>query len=231
MTSYAMHAQTHVGTLPAGTRGFDCNAPVTPAVAARFRAAGYRFAIRYLRRAAPNAFDLTSIEVATLLTAGLGLMAVQHVALPGWTASAALGRTYGNTAVLEARGLGLLPGTTVWLDLEEVDPACEAQAVIDYCNQWHTAVERAGFTPGLYVGVGAILGPVALYRRLRFRHYWAAYNLDLDARPATRGVQMTQWVMNRERRITGVPFRWQGDTIAVDALGGTPLLMLPGDPG
>ena len=153
---------------------------------------GYRFCVRYVRRANRHAYDLTHGEAAGLLDAGIGLMIVQHVAPEGWTPTVKDGASYGSTAAAESTNVGVPPGVMVWCDLEGVAPTAPAQQVIDFCNAWHSAVAAAGFVPGLYVGFGAGLSPTQLYRDLRFTHYWSAYNLNADQYPAIRGVQMRQ---------------------------------------
>jgi hypothetical protein len=90
----------HLGSLPDGSKGFDANTRISTSIARLFYDAGYRFAVRYVRRASVNPNDITAGEMAGLLHAGLGLMLVQHVAQPGWHATAELGRQYGQTAAL-----------------------------------------------------------------------------------------------------------------------------------
>jgi hypothetical protein len=91
--------------------------------------------------------------------------------------------------------------------------------VIAFLNNWHDQVGTAGYTPGLYVGYDAGLSASDLYRRLKFEHYWSAYNLKHDQYPATRGVQMKQAL---QERLAGILF--DPDTIQKDALGGLPLM-------
>jgi hypothetical protein len=109
-----------------------------------------------------------------------------------------------------------------------VDEAASAAAVVGYCNAWHEAVRAAGYLPGLYVGYGCGLTGVQLYKLLRFDAYWAAYNLDRDQYPARRGVQMRQLPYPVPTlRINGCPFEYDEDFVLVDALGGTPAMVLP----
>lgn len=231
-----------LGTLPVGSKGFDCNATVTLAQARRFVAHGYTFAIRYLRRDARHAFDLTPSELVALLTAGLGVMAVQHVALPGWVPTQALGDRYGDIAGEEAGRAGLMYGTTVWCDLEGVARGVLHQQTIDYCNAWCAAVRSAGYDPGLYVGDSPGLSSSELYHRLRFRRYWAAYNLNRDQIPAVRGVQLRQHAATATDYPVDIPYEIDVNLIGRDRLGDTPILILPkrsrlavpadhGDPG
>lgn len=221
----------HVGTLPDGTKGFDTNTTVGPVSARELKAVGYDFAIRYIRRAPVNTYDISVGEIATILQAGLGLMLVQHVASENvWRPTAELGSTYGMTAAQECRKVGLLPGVTVWLDLEGLHPESlqQPETTIQYCNNWYKEVYLAGYRPGLYVGWHAGLTADQLYRRLKFSSYWSGYNLNGDQYPAVRGVQLQQKVAKNIDLIPG--FTTQNldvDYIGRDKLGDTPSLLLP----
>lgn len=213
---------------PAGYLGFDCNTPVSRDDAGIFRRAGYQFAVRYAPRVKAAPHDLTTGEAIGILVAGLGLMVVQHVereTAGGWVPSAQKGADYGGTAAEHMRRCGILLGTMCWLDLENV-ARVPREIIISYCNNWYTAVARVGYTPGLYVGYDARLTPDELYRRLRFEHYWAAYNLNADQHPSVRGVQMKQ---HRETHIPGIAYPIDPDTVAHDHKGGAPLVMAPAD--
>lgn len=218
-----------IGTLPDGTRGFDANARVTAPLARAFHDAGYRFAVRYVRRAKRHGFDLTAREVGDLLGAGLGLMIVQHVAPPGWRPDAALGAAYGAIAAQETQAIGVPGGVTLWCDLEGVAAGVPSADVIGFCNAWYTAARAAGYEPGLYVGDSPGLDADQLYRRLRFRRYWAAYNLNRDQYPAVRGVQMLQRAAKHADLVPGCPFQFDVDLIEADRKGDRPVLLLPHD--
>lgn len=204
---------------PDGLKGFDCNQHLSQQVASVFRGYGYRFAIRYVPRHKANPGDLSRSEAAGILNAGLALMIVQHVQLPGWVPTGAMGKEYGTFAAQSAIDVGYLPGGMVWCDLEGVKLGTDHSDVIAFCNYWLDQVGHAGFTPGLYVGYDAGLTGDELYKKLRFEHYWSAYNLNADQFPATRNVQMKQGV---EKVLSGV--RFDPDTIKADALGGLPLM-------
>lgn len=224
----AADINANIGALPPGTRGFDCNVRLAPQQASAFYDAGYRFAVRYVRRAEVNNHDLTTGEVLGILGAGLGLMVVQHVAKPGWMPSASLGAQYGVTAGLEARAVGIPRGVTLWCDLEEVDSAADASSVIGYCNSWSSAVQAAGYSSGLYVGDGCGLSAQDLYWKLRFALFWGAFNINTDNIPAVRGLCMRQRPYpSEEKRVAGVPFEYDEDLIMGDALGGAPTFLLP----
>lgn len=215
-------------SLPAGTRGFDCNAPVSYDVARSFVGLGYRFVCRYVPRVTAHANDLRAGEVAELMRAGLAIMPVQHVeSEAAWTPTDDKGRQYGEVAAKHASMVGIDPGTTLWLDLEGVAPGVAAEDVIRYCNYWHDRVKAAGYLPGIYVGWHAVLSPTELYRRLKFQRYWAAYNLNADQFPATRGVCLRQLVAKPADTPTGTPFGIDVDVARADALGGLATVHAP----
>jgi hypothetical protein len=219
---------TMLKTAPEGMRGFDANTPISTTTAKLFRAAGYNFAVRYVRRTTHHDYDLTEAEAERILAAGLGLMIVQHVAPDGWHPTAELGRTYGETAALEARAVGYPTGGIIWCDLEGVARGTPAADVIGFCNFWFAAVREAGYDPGLYVGYAAGLTAEQLYHALAFRRYWSAYNLDRDLYPAVRGVQMRQGPYPRGG-LAGIPFEFDTNVILSDAMGDRPLLWAAAD--
>ncbi len=179
-----------VQAAPSGALGFDADSVISLSVAQQFASQGYQFCVRYLslgnRQAAG---DLSSGEALNILTGGLALMPVQHVANPGWVPSASLGQTNGSNAASNAAAVGFPQGVNVWCDLEGVSSGTPAQPVIDYCNAWYTAVSNAGYVPGLYVGANAILNGQQLYD-LSFQHYWQSES-TVPALPQ-RGYQMVQ---------------------------------------
>jgi hypothetical protein len=213
---------------PVNLKGFDCNSIVSADSAKHFHDAGFRFAIRYVGRRKMASFDIAASEASILLQAGLGLMLVQHVESPdiphkgaGWVPTGNLGTEYGGNAAKFAEGVGVPPGTTVWCDLEGVRLRTDHRDVIAFCNNWHSMVGAAGFTPGLYVGFDPGLSSSELYYKLKFEHYWSAYNLNRDQVPAVRGVQMKQGF---ETVKFGV--RFDPDTIQADLKGGLPLMLV-----
>lgn len=212
----------------AGLMGFDADSPVAFDTARRFRNAGYSFALRYVARTpAQNPQDLTLGERSALHAAGLALMLVQHVALPGWIPTLALGTAYGEAAGQRSRALGVALGATLWCDLEGVKPGTAAADVIAYCNAWFDAVTALGFEPGLYVGDACGLSATQLYYHLKFARFWGAYNLNTDQRPAVRGVCLQQRAAKASDRPPGVSFNIDVDVVQADALGGLPMLDAP----
>lgn len=230
-------------TAPDNLKGFDANRRITPQLATVLRAAGYRFAARYIRRTDKHDYDVTSQEVIDILAAKLGLIIVQHVApegwmpsmrraietnTPVWLPSASKGTIYGQTAVQEVEALGLPQGTMVFCDLEGVDPHAPSSVVITYCNNWYREVADAGFLPGVYVGWSCGLSNKQLYKNLNFSHYWAAYNVDRT--PEIRGYQLRQRAAHREDLVIGFTNEdFDVDTTHADLLGGhVSLLVAPG---
>jgi hypothetical protein len=215
-----------VRTAHEGTRGFDANQRLSAEVCAQFVQMGYDFAIRYVRRATAHSYDLSQPEVSDILRSGLGLMVVQHVAPPGWMPNKDLGTMQGTTAVREIQALDLPEGTMTWCDLEEVGVKASLFDIVAYCNAWYDVVKAARLTPGLYVGSGCGLSGQALYRELRFQHYWAAYNLNRDEFPSTRGVCMVQRVAKPEDRVSGLATDgFDVDLVLADHLGGLPVVV------
>jgi hypothetical protein len=246
--------RAYVGTLPHGSRGFDCNARVTADAARRMRDAGYLFAGRYVRRATPHDFDLSIGEVMTLLDAGLGVTVFQHVAAPGWMPSESLGASYGAIAAEEARQLGIPPSVVLWCDLEGVSTAAPSIEVIRFCNSWFDAVRAVHYDVGQYVGWHSGISGRDLYYRLKCRRYAAAYNLDGDRFPAVRGVCMYQGAYppiltdvqyaervhqasgrppheQPHRRVPGISFEYDTQVVERDAFNNLPAMLLPRDPG
>ncbi|MGJ0507299.1 MAG: glycoside hydrolase domain-containing protein [Methylocystis sp.] len=167
-----MCAQRIVEQAAMGLQGFDANTTLTASSAAKLKAAGFSFAIRYLSRRDPASSDLTADEADIILASGLALMAVQHVERAGWEPSEALGSEYGANAAANAAAAGLLKGVTIWLDLEGVNHTTSAETVIDYCNAWFAKVQQAGYVTGIYVGANSNLSGDQLYWRLKTRSYW-----------------------------------------------------------
>jgi len=218
------------GTLvtPAGViKGFDCNTTLTAQSAKAFYDHGERFVVRYVRRGPKHAYDLTAQEANVILSAGLGLMAVQHVeSADAWTPSRDKALVYGQAAVEEMKAIGFPPGAMCWLDLEGVTLGTPARTVITYCNAWYHLVSIAGYLPGLYVGWRCGLTGQQLYQDLRFTRYWGAYNVNRDQSPVPRGFCMKQGPYPGTHAIP-VTFAFDTDLIQADAKGDVPMVLAP----
>lgn len=202
----------------AGAHGFDTAAPISKAKAIAFRRAGFHFAVRYLtRHASPPAHDLTPAELTAITGAGLALMAVQHVAMPGWRANAKLGGQNGVNAARHAAWAGLPKGMTLYLDLEEVSRKTSPADVIAYCNAWYDAVHKAGYLPGIYVGSGSGLTADQLYYNLKFKTYWKSGS-RVPPIPL-RGYAMVQKIIPGDK-IAGIAI--DRNVIMADQLGALP---------
>jgi hypothetical protein len=213
----------HVITGHDGMKGFDCNTVLSPFVAKKFFDAGYRFVVRYVGRTVMANFDLGTKEAEGILAAGLGLMVVQHVAVEGWKPTGTLGLEYGVNAARFCKQLGLPSGVSVWCDLEGVNTHTQSQDAIDFCNQWHSEVACQSYLPGLYVGWRPGMTAHEIYSKLRFTHYWGAYNVD--AIPLPRGFQMRQYAKKDTDKVGGVTFDFDVNYIRADSLGGRPSLL------
>lgn len=215
----------NIWTCQGRLQGFDCNVPVGLDSARVFRKTGYKFVVRYVPRLIARSSDLTSKEITNLHLAGLGVMPVQHVeSETAWIPSDQKAIEYGRNAAAYCNRIGIAKGTTLWLDLEGVDKATPTQQIIRYCNRWYDLVKAEGYQPGIYIGWHAGLNADELYQRLKFQHYWAAYNLNGDQYPAVRGVCMQQFA---SRSPSGVAFPIDSDQIFPDKLGGFPTLFVP----
>jgi hypothetical protein len=219
--------------IPAGTKGFDLNQPLTPETARWFMNKGFRFVCRYVPRVTMAAYDVSRAERDIILTAGLGLMLVQHVEKEGWTPSPEKGTAYGLAAAAHAQRVGYPLGGMVWLDLEGLHALKDqvdvpAALTIKYCNNWYAAVAKAGFTPGVYIGWHCGLTAHDQYYRLRFEHYWFAYNLDGRFHTAIRGAQMLQGEAHEGLVPSGwAPNEIDTNVVQRDHLGGLPLVCAP----
>lgn len=221
--------KTRLVIAPDGLLGFDANSPLTPRTAAIFKESGYRFTIRYVRRAAVHSYDISKQEVEDILSSGLGLMLVQHVAPDGWRPSAVLGAQYGRTAAQESIKVGYPEGGILWCDLEGVARDVPALSVVDYCNTWYQHVKAGGFEPGLYVGYACGLSAERLYRDLQFSRYWSAYNLNGNSFPAIRGVQMKQGPFPGRAALPDIPFEYDTNVTNADKKGDRVILCVPSD--
>jgi hypothetical protein len=185
--------------LPAapGLQGFDANTPLSKSDADLFVAQGFAFCLRYVSRSEPKAGDLSAAEAEIILSAGLALMPVQHVAQDGWTPSAQLGKENGAAAVAHVQQVGFPAGVNVWLDLEGVKKDTAKAEVIDHCNAWFQVVSDAGFAPGVYVGANCGLEAEDLYWRLKTTHYWKSGS-RVPSIPM-RGYQLTQKIISGDK--------------------------------
>lgn len=199
---------------------FDVNQTISATEAIAFKNAGYECCIRYLpRTSALTEGNLTGVEIEAILAGDLNLMAVQHVAEPGWIPTGELGAEYGEYAAKYANQIGLPRGINMWLDLEEVHASSTSQDIIDYCHAWFNSIEEEGWIPGIYIGWQVGLSDRQLYD-LPFQHYWKSYNCDQSI--PTRSWQIVQHTQNS---LNGIAF--DPNTIQKDNLGDLPIWLSP----
>lgn len=176
---------------PASQKGFEAERPLDASTIRSLAGQDYRFCVRTIALdEGIGADDLSYAEAQAIVSAGLGLMAIQRTSTGTWVPSANLGQQRGQIAAANAKAAGLPMCVTLWLYLAGVSPTTTAQAVVDYCNSWYTAVYNAGFTPGLCVGESPGLDSSALYK-LSFKHYWRAIGKSIP-NVQTRGYQMLE---------------------------------------
>ncbi|HET6233290.1 MAG TPA: glycoside hydrolase domain-containing protein, partial [Longimicrobiaceae bacterium] len=199
---------------PPGLMGFDTNHPLSDdAEVKRFFDTGHRFCLRYVGREVMTPHDLSAKEAVRILSGGLALMPVQHVQNEGWTPTPELGAKYGRNAARFVEELGFPEGVNVWLDLEGVAKGVPAPDVVAYCNNWYNSVSAAGFTPGIYVGWRPGLTGKQLYQKLRFQHYWGAYNVDVT-------IPVRGWTLKQSVAHDGPGHEHQDDKTVTDGKGG-----------
>lgn len=199
----------------------DTSTPITPELAAKIASTTLmgqpvRGVCQYVGLEDNGAWDINVDRVAGIMAAGLGLWLVQHCLMPGWTATAMLGRQLGNNARRNAMLAGYLSGAHLALDLEGC--ASVGQPVIDYVNAWCEAV-RDDFAPLLYVGYSTGLNAQQLYEAFPAIHcYWSDFG---PRQVSTRGFAVKQ---HTEVSFAGI--RVDPDTTQADLLGGRLLWMI-----
>lgn len=217
-----------LNTLPPGSLGFDCNEPVNSHAAKLMRDAGFKFAVRYVPRVNQHNTDITCGEMVDLISAGLGVMLVQHFPGENWVPITSLGSAWGGSAANFAEKASYPKGATLWCDIEGVLLGTPAEKIIGYANKWFDQVKMAGYEPGLYLGFGNGLTAEQAYWKTKFTRFWAAYNLNRDEYPAVRSIQMKQKPFPPSTsRVKGITFQYDIDEILVDAKGSSPILFLP----
>jgi hypothetical protein len=199
-----------VENVPVGSRIVD-SLPFsnggTSIQAAALRADGVDGVVGYL-----GAMNKARLEY--VLGAGMGFMPVTF---------AGEYKDGGADEVAQLKALGILPGTTVWLDLEGLDawntPPGHLMALID---SWAAAIAAGGWIPGLYVGAPQPLNGAQLFA-LDVKRYWLGQGRcigkdGLDAYPRCGWCMRQDWHGDAVKK--GLVWRRSGvlvDTNAVQA--------------
>jgi hypothetical protein len=207
---------------PSGSKGFDCNTPLTTTTAKAFRDAGFAFAVRYVPRTSVTdpmnpSGNITRSEAETILNAGLALMIVQHVPSSPWDPTGQLGMNYGNYAVLNCTAIGLPYGVNLFLDLEGVRAGTNPENVLDYAGTWAKAVADGGYMPGIYIGASCELSAGQIVT-LPFKQFWRSGSSSTPQIGAP-GYCMQQTISS-SLVLSGVAY--DSDVVTTDQSGGTP---------
>lgn len=166
-----MSGRRIAGAALVGARGFDCVTSIDVARAARLRAAGFDFGVRYLG-------SLTNAEIDAMHAADLSVMPCTYG-----------GAFDGHQAVAHAQEAGIPPGVTIWLDVEGqggVDASADdvrAAMLVAKVNAFAAIVRGAGYDPAIYVGAGALLTSAELFA-LAVDRYWHSMSRVVDRRGA-----------------------------------------------
>jgi hypothetical protein len=199
--------------------GFDTSQKLTRAEAQAIKACGLVWGARYVGLAAEAAGDLDRAELEMLVgEVGFRLIVVQHVPLPGWVPTAALGEIHGRAATRNAAAAGYPAGCDLYIDDEGMAPAAGAAAARAYTESWAQVVRDGGYGGGAYIGAGSLMSPAQLYAIRGIHSYWAGPRRPGDRDVAVRGYQIQQcWP---EVMLGGV--RCDLDVLGADQLGARP---------
>ena len=223
-----------VGLLPSQARILHATSLAIPAGSAPRPIRGVAQYVRR-RRGVQSAGDITIGRLPMILSAGLGLWLVQHVAMPGWVASAQLGADLGGAAAEHAIEVGYL--RTCHLGVDQEGCASVGRPVADFLEAWaaevikvrapaptpafgevtipEAQVEEIGYRPLVYDGFAAGLTPDQLYAWLpRVHLYWSDYG---PRQVSHRGFAVKQ---HAQQTLPGLPFAVDVDEVGSDQLGG-----------
>jgi uncharacterized protein YraI len=139
--------------------------------------------------------------------------------------AAAQGRADGMDAVAQARGLGLLPGSALFADVEHYDrtQASCTSAVRTYVSEWTRALHREGYLAGVYVHQDSGLRDLAgSYLSTSLARPDAVWMARWDGNPALRGwptasdAKWAEWQRAKQYR-GGHVETWGGVTLNIDS--------------
>ncbi len=196
----------------------DVSVKLTLGQALRFASMGMRGVGRYGPLPGNStANDLDGEELEMLVFgAGLEVLLFQHPRRVN-VISAHSGSADAMWISQYASSIGYPAAAHVMLDLEGVINSTPGQ-VTTYCVDWARAAVQLHYSPGLYVGFSAVLGPQELYELPGFDTYAS----DVAGRRVNvRGVCYQQAA--QVPAAAGLP-NYDPATMAVDALGGLPMV-------
>jgi hypothetical protein len=167
----------------------DTATKLTASECKALKSAGVSGVWRYVFFGTPRPGDIDAAELQAILDAGLTLMLVQHVRMPGWIANAGIGKADGASAVRNAQAAGY-EGTalSLGLDMEGVGTGDAA----GHARAWCQIVGDAGYSPVVYVGYDSQLTGPQLDSLPYSPRFWCDY-APLSSRPLpTRGYALHQ---------------------------------------
>lgn len=177
--------------IPAGDAGVDTIEAVTPAIAAGWKAAGKRWALRY-------ALALTAAEVATITGEGLGLVLLSYGRKSDF--SSATGAADAQAILNHLRAIGVPLGGQLSIGVDLEDPAGATIAdVLAYEAGFATAIIATGCTSGAYIGSGLMMTSAQLYS-MRATRYYKSGSRIVDSKGEASEPQCG-WVL-----VQGLPF-------------------------
>ncbi|HET7822815.1 MAG TPA: glycoside hydrolase domain-containing protein [Ornithinibacter sp.] len=141
------------------------------------------------------------------------------------SAASARGSADGADAVAAARGLGLLPGSALYADVEHYDrtSASCVSAVRTYVSEWTRAVHRSGYLGGVYVhqdsGLRDLAGSYFSTSLARPDAVWMARWDDLATLtgwPTAADTRWAEWQRAKQYRGDHVE-TWGGVSLTVDS--------------
>jgi hypothetical protein len=178
-----------VKAAPVGMKGVDTIRTMTSAILTSWKAAGVQFVGRYLG-------SLVSSEVALILSFGMAVTPIIYAHKEGWHPTIQLAQTDGAGAVTNAKAAEILPGATIWIDIEGISVQATTVDIIDYVNTVANILTKAGFIAGLYVGAGFPLNGTQLYKLLVVTRYWKSQSkLLIDSTNQLVAEPDCGWVM------------------------------------
>lgn len=187
--------------VPAGEAGVDTVERITPAIAAALVAAGKRWVLRY-------ALSLTTVEVATITGAGLGLVLLSYGRKSDF--SAATGAADAQAILEHLRSIGVPLGGQLSIGVDLEDPAGATVAdVLAYEAGFATAIIATGCTSGAYIGSGLMMTSAQLYSMKATRYYKSGSRI-VDSKGEAAEPQCG-WVL-----VQGLPFNQPCGGASVD---------------
>ena len=232
--------------------GFDqCHAPGQPAMDAWLKASPYRAVGIYISGASRGCRDqpnLTPTWISTQLANGwrllpitLGPQAACNPSFPrygtdpvintklnssgAYAKASRQGTDEASTAVAAAQALGIVPGSTLWYDLEgyDVTNATCRESSLWFLSAWTQQLHALGYVSGVYSSAGSGIKSLDDARVLRPGTFalpdqiWIA-RWDGQANTSTTYIRSDGWIPGRRMKQFqgGHDEKWGGYTINID---------------